>query len=127
MAFQGDMCFAFLFENFIWRSFGDRWLEQAAKGRLGGLSREATNAIAHSHFGRSNMLSDVQRRGDVGYGRCLEALRTELSKDVLARVAGSGLVVPILVLMMHAVCNLDLSCLSSAPPSLACYKADGQH
>ncbi len=110
VAFQGDMCFAFLFDNFVWRAYGDRWLEQAAEGRLGGLSMEATNALAHSHFGRSNMQTQVQLRGEVGYGKCLKTLATEVGKSVeLGPAGGSGLVIPILVLMMHAVSSLLVS------------------
>ena len=103
IAFQGDFCFAYLFENFVWRAYGNQWLEQAAEGKLGDLSMDATTALAHSHFGRSNIQSEIQLKGQVGYGKCLKTLAQELGKGVELAKEGSDLIVPILVLMMHAV------------------------
>ena len=103
IAFQGDFCFAFMFSNSVWRSYGALWLDQAAQGKLGGLSLEATKALAQANFGRSNHKPDIELQGVVQYGKCLKSLATELGKGMALAQNGKDLLVPILVLMMHAV------------------------
>jgi len=105
VAFQGDMCYAFLFENFVWRSYGKLWLDQAAEGKLGGLAQQGADALARSHFGRSNRQTEIQLKGQVTYGKCLMTLVDELGK-----MMGRGpektkgqLIVPVLILMLYSV------------------------
>ncbi len=72
---------------------------------------EATGALAHANFGRVNMQSDVQLRGQMQHGRCLKTLAAELGRGRgLAGAGGGGdLVVPVLILMMHAVRRFSFS------------------
>ncbi|KAJ4198727.1 hypothetical protein NW767_008718 [Fusarium falciforme] len=101
IAFQGDFCFSFMFSNFVWRSYGASWLDQAAAGKLGRLSLDATKALSQANFGKSNHQSGIELKGVIQYGKCLESLAQELGSS-----CGRDLLVPILVLMMHAVSSL---------------------
>ena len=112
VAFEGDFCFAYTFSNFVWRGYGSQWLDQAAEGRLGDLALDSVKALSYSTFGKSNRLVDVELKGSVHYGRCLRTLAKELRDGTVVSDRGKGdLLVPILVLMMHAV----------GPKSLACF------
>ncbi|WKT50562.1 hypothetical protein QSH57_015532 [Fusarium oxysporum f. sp. vasinfectum] len=101
IAFQGDFCFAFMFSNFVWRSYGTPWLDQAAAGKLGSLSLDATKALSEANFGRSNHKPDIELKGVVQYGKCLKTLAGALGSGAVQ--GGQHLLVPILVLLMHAV------------------------
>jgi hypothetical protein len=101
IAFQGDFCFAFMFSNFVWRSYGAPWLDQAAAGKLGSLSLDATKALSQANFGRSNHKLDIELKGVVQYGKCLRTLSGALGSGAVQ--GGQDLLVPILVLLMHAV------------------------
>jgi hypothetical protein len=101
IAFQGDFCFAFMFSNFVWRSYGAPWLDQAAAGKLGSLSLDATKALSEANFGRSNHKPDIELKGVVQYGKCLKTLAGALGSGAVQE--GQHLLVPILVLLMHAV------------------------
>lgn len=103
IAFQGDFCFSFMFSNFVWRSYGAPWLDQAAAGKLGRLSLDATKALSQANFGKSNHQSDIELKGVIQYGKCLESLAQELGSS-----CGRDLLVPILVLLMHAVSPLEM-------------------
>lgn len=103
IAFQGDFCFSFMFSNFVWRSYGALWLDQAAQGRLGGLSLDATKALAQANFGRLNHKSDIELEGVVQYGQCLKTLADDLGRCMTLVQGAEDLLVPILVLLMHAV------------------------
>ncbi|KIL84046.1 transcriptional regulatory protein moc3 [Fusarium avenaceum] len=105
IAFQGDFCFAFMFSNFVWRGYGTLWLEQAAAGKLGGLSLNATEALSQANFGRSNHKPDIELKGVVQYGNCLRTLAVVLDSGAVQ--GGQDLLVPILVLLMHAASNAD--------------------
>ncbi|KAF5688792.1 transcriptional regulatory moc3 [Fusarium circinatum] len=116
IAFQGDFCFAFLFSNFVWRSYGAPWLDQAAAGKLGSLSLDATKALSRANFGRSNHKSDIELKGIVQYGKCLSTLAGALGSNTTQR--RQELLIPILVLLMHSVsaeaqasreCNADFA------------------
>ncbi|CAM1510073.1 Fc.00g004080.m01.CDS01 [Cosmosporella sp. VM-42] len=107
VAFQGDFCFAFMFSNVVWRSYGAPWLDQAAQGKLGDLSLDATKALAQANFGRSNHKPDIELQGVVQYGKCLKSLAAELGKGMALAQGGQDLLVPILVLMMHAASHTD--------------------
>ncbi|KAJ9133846.1 Transposase tc1-like protein [Pleurostoma richardsiae] len=103
-AFEGDFCFSYIFSNFVWKGYGSLWLDQAAEGKLGQLALDAATALAQSTFGRSKNVASIRMRGEVYYGKSLQALAEQLedTQAVLARGGGHGLVVPVLVLMMHA-------------------------
>ncbi|KAK7430697.1 hypothetical protein QQZ08_002741 [Neonectria magnoliae] len=103
VAFQGDFCFSFMFSNFVWRSYGALWLDQAAQGKLGGLALDATKALAQANFGRLNHKADIELEGMVQYGKCLGTLAADLGKCMSMVQRAQELLVPILVLMMHAV------------------------
>ncbi|KAM5385726.1 hypothetical protein ACJZ2D_000925 [Fusarium nematophilum] len=105
IAFQGDFCFAFMFSNFVWRSYGTPWLDQAAAGKLGSLSLDATKALSHANFGRSNHKPDIEIKGVVQYGKCLKTLAGVLGNGGVQ--GGRDLLVPILVLLMHAASYAD--------------------
>ncbi|RSM19447.1 hypothetical protein CDV31_001607 [Fusarium ambrosium] len=102
IAFQGDFCFSFMFSNFVWRSYGAPWLDQAAAGKLGRLSLDATKALSQANFGKSNHQSNIELKGVIQYGKCLESLAQELGSS-----CGRELLVPILVLLMHAASHAD--------------------
>ncbi len=108
VAFQGDFCKAYLFSNFVWRTYGIGWLDQAARGNLGGLALDASTALAEVTFGRENHQAGIEIKGRATYGICLRTLAGEMGKggSSLAR-RGQELLVPILVLLMHASANTD--------------------
>lgn len=103
VAFQGDFCISFMFANFIWRSYGTLWLNQAAEGKLGKLALDATKALSQANFGSTNHKTDIELKGSMQYGQCLKTLATELGKGMALVKGGNQLLVPILILMMHAV------------------------
>ncbi|KAH7109522.1 hypothetical protein EDB81DRAFT_704630 [Dactylonectria macrodidyma] len=107
VAFQGDFCFSFMFSNFVWRSYGALWLNQAAQGSLGGLALDATKALAQANFGRLNHKSDIELKGVVKYGNCLKMLAADLGRCMVMVEGSQDLLVPILVLMMQAASQAD--------------------
>ena len=107
IAFQGDICFAFMFSNFVWRSYGSLWLESAASGKLGDLALDATKALSRSNFGKSNHQSQIELQGVLQYGQCLNTLAKNLASH--RNREKRDLLVPILVLLMHAVRMIDLA------------------
>ncbi|RFU27315.1 hypothetical protein B7463_g9035, partial [Scytalidium lignicola] len=104
VAFQSDFCFAYIFSNFVWRGYGSLWLERAAEGKLGPVALDAAKALAQSTFGRSKKVADVEIQGGIHYSKSLQALAKELGNTQALLLEGEAckLVVPILVLMMHA-------------------------
>jgi hypothetical protein len=104
VAFEGDICIAHLFRNFVYKTYGTLWLEQAAGGKLGDLSSEATKALSQYTFGVQNKVQDIELQGAVRYGKCLRVLASELENGPKLHATGHGLVVPILVLLIYAVC-----------------------
>lgn len=107
VAFESDVCTTYLFSNFVWKSYGSLWLDQAAQGKLGALSLDAVKALAQLSFGLSNRVKDLQLKGVAQYGRCLRILAEELGKDGAAAHGNERLMVPILVLMMVSVSPLQ--------------------
>ncbi|KAI0882077.1 uncharacterized protein GGS22DRAFT_54296 [Annulohypoxylon maeteangense] len=107
IAFEGDICTAQMFRNFVWKSYGSLWLDQAAEGRLGRLSLDAVKALARLNFGLSNRVPNFQLQGDAQYGKCLRVLIEELGKDRSGTCDNRTLVVPILVLMMVSAIQAD--------------------
>jgi hypothetical protein len=101
IAFRNDMQFAYLFENFVWSSYGTPWLEMAALGRIDDLSTSSCQAFAQTVYGKHHHLEDVEMMGSLHYGKTVRNLSTALSH---AGERGSeNLIVPIMVLLLHAV------------------------
>ncbi|OTB07266.1 hypothetical protein M426DRAFT_8993 [Hypoxylon sp. CI-4A] len=109
VAFEGDMCTAHMFGNFIWKSYGAIWLDQAAQGRLGNLSLDAVKALARLNFGLSNKVQDLQLKGAAQYGNCLRVLAEALDREGSLVHGDRTLVVPILILMMVSAIQADRS------------------
>lgn len=102
VAFRDNIYFSFMFFNYLWRSHRINWLECAAIGKLGSLSRDATYALSQANFGRFNHQADIELQGVTLHGRCLKTLATQLiNADKRVR----DLIVPILVLFAYAVCT----------------------
>lgn len=118
VAFEGDMCTAQMFRNFVWKSYGSLWLDQAAEGRLGHLSLDAVKALARLNFGLSHRVNDFQVQGATQYGKCLRVLAEELGRDRPGVYDNRGLVVPILVLMMVSVSLILPDSTKSFPSNL---------
>ena len=106
VAFKDDMLFAFLFENFVWSSYGTPWLEYSASGRMGRLSLTACQAFSQCVFGKHHHRSDIETAGQIHYGATVRDLSVELSQ--VGHQGSESLIVPIMILLMHAV-NQSLS------------------
>jgi hypothetical protein len=104
LAFQNDICLSFMFSNYVWRSSGVLWLEDAASGKFGLLSLKTTYALSRANFGRSHHQPDIERQGIVVYGQCLTSLAGQLTTQDKTRQA---LIVPMLVLLLHAVSSIS--------------------
>ncbi|KAI0181208.1 hypothetical protein GGR52DRAFT_23480 [Hypoxylon sp. FL1284] len=107
VGFKREVYTAHMFGNFVWKSYGYLWLDQAAEGKLGDLSLDAVSALAQLNFGLSNRMQDIQLRGAALYGKCLRVLADELGKDGTTVHGSQRLVVPILVLMMVSAIQTD--------------------
>ncbi len=103
IAFQWDIYMARMFDNFIWRSYGAGWLDQAAKGNLGDLSLDAVKALSQFSFGQSNRTPDIKVQGDAQYGKCITVILNEIQKGTSLATSGHCLFCPILILTMVAV------------------------
>ncbi|KAI3335297.1 hypothetical protein F4824DRAFT_465337 [Ustulina deusta] len=98
-AFQEDLCFAYIFSNFVWRGYGASWLHQSAQGLLGQLAFDSVKALAEISFGKSQKSHQTEIQGRLKYGRALRYMIERLGdgqKDGLWE-----LVIPILLLLMH--------------------------
>jgi hypothetical protein len=100
-AFESDLCFARMFDNFVWASLGIGWMEDAARGRLGQLPFEAISALSQTHFGRLEHAHDLKLKGAVQYGRVLRATADAVgTRDSATR---ERVVISIILLIMHAL------------------------
>lgn len=95
------MCLSFVFENFVWRTYGAPWLELAAQGRLDALSLRSCQALAHLNFGKYHRQRDIELEGSVQYGHALRLLAPELSQP--NRQGLESLLVAVLILLLYAV------------------------
>lgn len=102
VAFKDVLEFSYLFDNFVWRTYGWPWLEMCAQGKLGKLSLDACQCFAQSVFGKHHHQNDIELQGQVLYGQTIRKLSREL--DHTANPGSEELIVPILLLLMHAVC-----------------------
>jgi hypothetical protein len=101
VAFKDEMCLTFVFENFVWRTYGTPWLEQAALGKIGNLASTSCQALAKFNFGKYHHQKDIESDGSVKYGQTLGLLAPQLCR---ARSQGlETLIVPMLVVLLYAV------------------------
>jgi hypothetical protein len=101
VAFQDDISFAFLFNNFVWRTYGTPWLEMAAHGKLGQVALDASQALSQSYFGGEHRQDSIRRNGIVKYSYVMRSLMPELGDS--GREGFEALIVPILILLLHSV------------------------
>jgi hypothetical protein len=101
VAFKGEMCLSFVFENFVWRTYGAPWLELAAQGRLDALSLRSCQALAHLNFGKYHHQREIELEGSIEYGHALRLLAPELSQP--NRQGLESLLVAVLILLLYAV------------------------
>lgn len=105
-AFQSEVCTAFMLHNFVWKTYGNGWLEPAAQELLDQLSTQAVRALSGIFFGIFHHKEDIQLQACLHYGKVLAQLRMRLAEP-----SGEGverMIIPVLVLLMHAVSQLSL-------------------
>lgn len=102
-AFRPDICHAFLFENFVWRSYGQSWLPLAATGRFSPLALQATSALSQSNFGRLHAQQDLETNASVEYGKAIRTLIPALSQAMNPRVGVEAhmLLIPVMILLVY--------------------------
>jgi hypothetical protein len=100
VAFQDNIYLSFMFSNYIWRSAGTLWLPAAAEGKYGSLSLHAAHAISEAAFGRIHHQSNVEYKGLIKYGQCLNALVGQIARP---KRDSQALLIPMLLLLMHSV------------------------
>lgn len=106
-AFQEDLCFAYIFSNFVWRGYGASWLHQSAQGLLGQLAFDSVKALAEISFGKSQKSHQTEIQGRLKYGKALRHMVEKLGDGQRGDLR--ELVVPILLLLMHTVMEAHLS------------------
>ncbi|KAI0468483.1 hypothetical protein F4859DRAFT_205268 [Xylaria cf. heliscus] len=99
VAFQEDLCFAYIFSNFVWRGYGASWLHQSAQGLLGQLAFDSVKALAEISFGKSQKSQQTEIQGRLKYGKALRYMIERLGDGQKGGLW--ELVVPILLLLMH--------------------------
>ncbi|KAK5231757.1 hypothetical protein LTR47_007160 [Exophiala xenobiotica] len=105
VAFRDDVQFSYLFDNFVWSSYGSPWLQMAAAGRLDALSLEACRAFSLSIFGKHHHQRDIEVSGAMHYEHTVRALSSRLSH--VGSPGSEGLIVPITILLMHSSTTPD--------------------
>ncbi|KAI0110409.1 hypothetical protein GGR51DRAFT_90790 [Nemania sp. FL0031] len=98
-AFQDDLCFAFIFSNFVWRGYGASWLHQSAQGLLGELAFDSVKSLAEINFGKSQKSYQTEIQGRVKYGTVLRRMVERLGDGQKNKLW--ELIIPILLLLMH--------------------------
>jgi hypothetical protein len=101
VAFRENIQFSYLFDNFVWSSYGSPWLQMSAEGKLDALSLEACRAFSLSIFGRHHRQAEIEVSGAVHYDKTVRALSSRLSN--VGAPGSESLIVPIMILLMHAV------------------------
>jgi hypothetical protein len=101
VAFRENIQFSYLFDNFVWSSYGSPWLQMSAEGKLDALSLEACRAFSLSIFGKHHHQSEIEMSGAVHYDKTVRALSVRLSN--VGSPGSESLIVPIMILLMHAV------------------------
>ncbi|KIW51732.1 hypothetical protein PV05_10421 [Exophiala xenobiotica] len=105
VAFRDDVQFSYLFDNFVWSSYGSPWLQMAAAGRLDALSLEACRAFSLSIFGKHHHQRDIVVSGAMHYDHTVRALSSRLSR--VGSPGSEGLIIPITILLMHSSTTPD--------------------
>lgn len=100
VAFKDNIYLSLMYSNHVWRASAALWLEDAATGKLGRLSMDSAYALSQANFGRVNHQQDIESQGTELYGQCLTNLAGRLAN---IGQGGQGLLIPILLLLMHAV------------------------
>ncbi|KAK9320285.1 hypothetical protein V1517DRAFT_329822 [Lipomyces orientalis] len=106
VAFQESIQFAYLFNNFVWSSYGTPWLQMSAEGKIDGLSLEASRAFSLSIFGKHHHQNDIQVLGAIHYERTVRALTSRLYN--VGFPGSETLIVPILILLLHSTSVPDI-------------------
>lgn len=106
VAFKDDFCVTFLLTNFVWRSHCTPWLEKAVEGKLGDLPKDASHALSKTNFGSSFRLNEVTLAGAKDYGQAVKTLGSRIS--ALGGPDFETLIIPVLLLTIHAVSLNDL-------------------
>ncbi|KAH8160211.1 hypothetical protein CIB48_g8049 [Xylaria polymorpha] len=106
-AFQEDLCFAYIFSNFVWRGYGASWLHQSAQGLLGQLAFDSVQALAEISFGKSQKSYRTEIQGRLKYGKALRYMIERLGDGESSSLR--ELVIPILLLLMHTTTLTDRS------------------
>ncbi|KAI1151576.1 hypothetical protein F4825DRAFT_451373 [Nemania diffusa] len=98
-AFQEDLCFAYIFSNFVWRGYGGAWLHQSAQGLQGQLAFDSVRSLAEISFGTAQKSQETEIQGRVKYGKVLRLMVERLGDGQKNKLW--ELVIPILLLLMH--------------------------
>ncbi|KAF2098391.1 hypothetical protein NA57DRAFT_57545 [Rhizodiscina lignyota] len=106
-AFRPDICHAFLFENFVWRSYGQEWLRLAAIGRYSPLALQASLALSQSSFAKFYGQQNVETNASIEYGKAIRALIPQLSNAVSPDSHAQGLLVPVMILLIYESIRQD--------------------
>ena len=101
VAFRDNLQFSYLFDNFVWSSYGSPWLQMSAEGKLDALSLEACRAFSLTIFGRHHHQPEIEISGAVHYDKTVRSLSSRLSH--VGTAGSEALVVPIMILLMQAV------------------------
>lgn len=99
VAFKPDICFTYLNENFVWRGYGDGWLDRAMAGNISPLALYSVSALSQSHFGTTHHQDDIKTSGNVQYGKAVKYLIPELSTP--SKPGSEALLITIMLLLMH--------------------------
>ncbi|KAH6662280.1 hypothetical protein B0J14DRAFT_496261 [Halenospora varia] len=99
VAFKDNICFSFLMDNFVWRTYGTPWLELAALGNMGKLSLDSCQALSQVNFGVHYHQGGMQVQGAIQYGGVLRSLIPRLARSKEPEMG--ALIVPIMLLLMY--------------------------
>jgi len=105
VGFEDNVCGSYLFDNFVWRTWGNAWLRAASEAKMGELARKAVQGLAFNNFGRVHHQVELEATGNRTYGECLRLLAGELAKgDTVAPEDAASLLIPMLLMLIHSVC-----------------------
>lgn len=93
-----------MFENFVWRTYGTPWLEQAAAGKVDPLSFKACQALATLNFGKYHHLPYMEAAACGAYGGMLNVLATEICQP---RYGVQSFLIPVLVMLLYSVSQIE--------------------
>lgn len=111
VAFKPTIFSAYLFNNFVWRSFGYDWLTLAMDGKITPLAQQATTALSKSNFGNSHHQPSIKVEGSIDYGQVVKFLIPKLANPV--NPGNETLIIPILLLTIHDSSFKDMAATAS--------------